>query len=238
MKLLHFVTYGLLAALTLVVFGLIVLDRTDIVARNWNPLATLDVNADVTPITQIQMHRALAQKDTCVAAMANAGVDVKSLPDFVDPQDKRCGISDRVELHDLGAVKFKPLELNCAAALRLVMWSAHEARPVAREILGSDIARVEHFGSYNCREMRTTNGSTGKMSKHATARAVDVAGFVLNDGRNISLKGDWKNGDRGRFLRRVHDRGCEWFGVVLGPDYNALHADHFHMDTGTWPVCK
>ncbi|WP_208534621.1 extensin family protein, partial [Pseudomonas aeruginosa] len=25
---------------------------------------------------------------------------------------------------------------------------------------------------------------------------------------------------------------------VLGPDYNAAHRDHFHLDMGLWKVCR
>ena len=32
------------------------------------------------------------------------------------------------------------------------------------------------------------------------------------------------------FLHRVHDDACEIFGTVLGPDANAAHHDHFHLD--------
>ena len=238
MKFLHFVTFAFLTILTLSILSILLLARTDVVASNWNPLAKLDINADITPVTSVQFRRALANKDACVEALSDAGVDARPLEDFVEQSDPRCGIADRVALHDLGAVKIKAIELNCSAALRLVMWSAHEARPLAREILGHDITRMEHYGSYNCREMRTASGSSGRMSKHATARAVDISGFVLEDGTKISLKNDWSNGDIGVFLKRAHAKACDWFGVVLGPDYNALHADHFHMDTGAWRVCR
>jgi hypothetical protein len=26
--------------------------------------------------------------------------------------------------------------------------------------------------------------------------------------------------------------------VVLGPDYNAAHRNHFHLDMGPWWVCR
>ena len=32
------------------------------------------------------------------------------------------------------------------------------------------------------------------------------------------------------FLREVHKKGCEVFGTVLGPEANAAHRDHFHLD--------
>jgi hypothetical protein len=32
------------------------------------------------------------------------------------------------------------------------------------------------------------------------------------------------------FLRRLHRSACEVFGTVLGPEANAAHRDHFHLD--------
>ena len=32
------------------------------------------------------------------------------------------------------------------------------------------------------------------------------------------------------FLRRVHAAGCKTFGTILGPEANAAHRNHFHLD--------
>ena len=40
------------------------------------------------------------------------------------------------------------------------------------------------------------------------------------------------------FLREVNDGACRFFNAVLGPDYNAAHRDHFHLDMGRWRVCR
>ncbi|MFC7552495.1 extensin family protein [Pseudoroseomonas wenyumeiae] len=40
------------------------------------------------------------------------------------------------------------------------------------------------------------------------------------------------------FLRDVRDGACRFFGAVLGPDYNAAHRDHFHMEAGRWQRCS
>ncbi len=77
------------------------------------------------------------------------------------------------------------------------------------------------------------------MSQHATANAIDVSGFTLNDGRKISLKADWTGDDaKAKFLRAARDGLCDWFNTVLSPDYNALHADHFHADMGPYLTCR
>jgi hypothetical protein len=62
---------------------------------------------------------------------------------------------------------------------------------------------------------------------------VDVAAFVLSDGRRISVEQGWRGDDRTRrFLQLIHDSACKRFNTVLSPDYNAAHANHLHFDMG------
>ena len=71
------------------------------------------------------------------------------------------------------------------------------------------------------------------------ANALDLVGFRLRDGRRISVLHDWSGeGDNARFLRLVQDAACERFNITLGPDYNAAHRDHFHLDMGMWRMCR
>ena len=111
----------------------------------------------------------------------------------------------------------------------LEAWRTKSVEPAAIEIFGSGLERIEHLGAYSCR--RTYGSEDGPWSEHATANAIDIAAFVLEDGRRISLASGWDGvGDEARFLRKVHDAACDWFATVLSPDYNAAHADHFHLD--------
>jgi hypothetical protein len=83
------------------------------------------------------------------------------------------------------------------------------------------------------------HATAGRRSQHATANAIDIAGFVLRDGREVRLAQDWTGtGFEAAFLRAVRDGACRWFRGVLGPDYNAAHHDHFHFDMGPWRVCR
>ena len=107
----------------------------------------------------------------------------------------------------------------------------------ARDLLGSGLARVHHAGTYSCRRMY--NRPSGRMSQHAYANAWDVTGFQLEDGRVISVEKHWRaGGPLQDFLRAVRDDACSVFRVVLGPDYNAQHNDHFHVDMGYGLRCK
>ena len=93
---------------------------------------------------------------------------------------------------------------------------------------GRVTARIETFGSYSCRDV----AGSGRRSAHATAAAIDVSGFVLADGRRISVEEDWNGGDAQEraFLRTVHRSACKRFDTVLGPDYNSAHENHLHVE--------
>ena len=126
---------------------------------------------------------------------------------------------------------------SCPLAAAWALFEAHALRPAARAHLGQPVARVIHFGTYACRNIN--HRPFGRRSRHATADAIDVSGFVLRDGREISLARDWNGGSReARFLRAVRDGACRFFDAVLSPDYNAQHRDHFHFDLGGFRACR
>jgi hypothetical protein len=39
--------------------------------------------------------------------------------------------------------------------------------------------------------------------------------------------------EKSAFLHEAHDSACKIFGTVLGPDANAAHHGHFHLDMKT-----
>ena len=129
-------------------------------------------------------------------------------------------------------------------AVSLAMWERHALQPAAEAMLDDRVVAVEHFGSYACRDIG--GGARGQeggehRSEHATANALDVAAFVLADGRTVSVARDWQrpaDDPRRRFLQAVHDGACGVWNVVLGPDYNAAHRDHFHLDLGRFRACR
>ncbi|MEM6267028.1 MAG: extensin family protein [Pseudomonadota bacterium] len=126
--------------------------------------------------------------------------------------------------------------LKCSVAQTFSGWARFGVDRAARQILGSPIARIETMGSYACRNV----AGTSRRSAHARAAAIDVSGFVLEDGRRIVLKSDWNGGTAAEreFLRVVHRSACKRFGTVLGPDYNRAHADHFHLEGSGGKFCR
>ncbi len=126
------------------------------------------------------------------------------------------------------------------------------ADAIARDVLKSPLKRLITGPGYECR--RRNRAETGKLSEHAFANALDIAGFELADGRTISVEKDWPRltpdemakpveerraslaaravSNEAKFLAAVHAAACARFTTVLGPDANAAHAGHFHFDLG------
>ncbi|MFK4870735.1 extensin family protein [Novosphingobium sp. ZW T3_23] len=126
--------------------------------------------------------------------------------------------------------------VTCTTATPFAAWARYGVDRAAQQILGSRLLSIETYGSYSCRNV----AGTARRSGHATANAIDVSGFVLADGRRISVLGDWSNGSPAerRFLRVVHDSACKRFGTTLGPDYNEAHRNHFHLEADGASFCR
>ena len=205
--------------------------------KAWNPAEPFRVTDDLTPLTPWKLRIALRSGPACLTALASERV--ASRPAFVDDTLPGCGISAPVEIRALGDAAFTPVETSCAVALRLAMWERHALQPSAAQILGADVTEILHFQSYSCRPIRTMAGPSGRLSTHATGDAIDVSGFRLSDGRTLRLTADWDgDGPEAMFLRAARDGACRWFGTTLGPDYNALHADHFHLQARGRGLCR
>ncbi len=202
----------------------------------WNPMAPLSVNDPVTPLTHWKLSRALAAPEVCLQALMTGAV-AQPLPDLVE--NAQCGIADQVLLSGVSGARLDPLNTRCQTALRMAMWLQHGVHPAAEHHFGQRIARVNHISSYSCRPIRTPRGTGARMSTHARAEAVDIAGFVLADGTRISLLESWgEDGSAGAFLADVRNAACTWFRLTLGPSFNRLHADHFHLQHRGSGLCR
>lgn len=196
----------------------------------WTPL---DADAPVGWATRAKLARLGADPAACRAWLAREGVAFTPVPDRVTAPG--CGFTGAVRLSDPG-IRLRPgdLTLTCPVAAALTIWVRQAVQPAAARQLGSEVVALVNYGSYSCRSI----AGTDRPSEHATANAIDIAGFRTRDGREIALARDWARPDaRGAFLRDAAQGACAVFGTVLGPGYNAAHADHLHLDMGNWNFC-
>jgi len=135
----------------------------------------------------------------------------------------------RMTLANMGPV-------TCTMADDFAGWARYGVNRAAVQILGAEVVRIETFGSYSCRNVAGSNRRSG----HATANAIDVSAFVLADGRRVSVLDDWDGGTSAerKFLRTVHQSACKRFGTTLGPQYNAAHRNHFHLEADAARFCR
>lgn len=208
------------------------LERTRPQDLPWTPL---DLDAPVGLATGFKLQRLKRNPAACYAALQRADVRFEAM---AERRDGECGYIDAVVL-ERSHLRYTPtpVRLSCPLAAALTVWERRVVAPQARRLLGTEPTGIRHFGTYSCR--RLYGRQAGPWSEHATANAIDIAGFTMPDGRTISVLRDWDRPDEtGAFLRAVHDGGCKLFGSVLGPAYNAAHRDHFHIDMKGWRSCR
>jgi hypothetical protein len=210
----------------------LVLGALLLAAKGWldshpqhNPWAPLDLRDPPGWATARKIAALRTDGPACRAVLDRSEVTYTAL----EPAGEgACARPDRLIGDSLPLAPRRP-PTTCAVSAALSRWVETDVRPAARDMLGAPLARIEHFGAYSCR--RLYGRGTGAWSEHATGNAIDIAAFVLDDGRRVSVLGDWTGSDpEAAFLRRVRDRACDAFGTVLSPDYNAAHRDHLHLD--------
>ena len=172
----------------------------------------------------------------CHADLQREGVEFRILPDR--SFGGGCSSMGSVQLLDIGTPVTNLGAMTCPLARQFARWSREAVQPAARAWLGSSIVRIESFGTYSCRPVNSQSGA--KLSEHGRSNAVDIAVFVLADGRRIDVLGGWNSEDENvrRFLRTVHQAGCRRFQIGLGPDSDNFHRNHFHFDMGRGPYCR
>ncbi len=201
----------------------------------WNPWAPLDVRAMPNLLTRYKLARLQDDPALCDQVLATSGLRVSRQAD--SPADAACPLRNTLRVQGADVGLSSSFLASCPLAVAFALFERHSLQPVAQVVFGQAVTRVDHLGSFACRNVY--NRAEGRLSQHATANALDIAGFRLADGRSISVLKDWPGeGERGQFLRQVRDAACKDFNVVLSPDYNAAHHNHFHLDMGRWGVCR
>ena len=199
-----------------------------------NPFAPLRVEAPLNLLTRAKLWRVAWNDELCRSVLQSAGLRYEAIEDH--ETGVGCGFHNAVTIERMTQAGAEPFSLSCRSAVALALWERHVLQPAARAYFGEPVATLEHFGSYSCRNVY--GRQSGRRSLHATADAIDVAGFVLASGHRIRIVNDWSGDDReSRFLHDLHDGACRVFDAVLGPEHNEAHRDHFHLDRGSYRVC-
>lgn len=210
------------------------------VPPEWSPWAPVALDHRMTPVTRWKLNGLRDNQDQCIDVLATAPdewLDHLPLEDYTPVES--CPLTNVVRVTRTSAELSSTFTATCPLVAAWVMFEQQQLQPLAREHLGSPVVKLDHYGTFSCRNIY--NRKNARRSEHATASAIDIAGFRLADGRRISVLDDWNNEQepaRSEFLKAVHSASCGYFGTVLGPDYNQPHENHFHLEAGRFGVCR
>jgi hypothetical protein len=217
--------------------GTAALFRQGLLAPYFNPFGSIDLGRPQAWLIDWRLAALKYDSAQCRRSLVAPHIEAQTIADR--PLRDGCGWINAVRVSTAGGVQAGFDPLTCEAAAALALWLEHEVQPLARELLGQRVTSIRNFGSYSCRNIVGNPMWKALRSQHATANALDIAGFTLANGRSITVLGSWSgDGPEARFLKAVHARACRYFRVAIGPDYNAAHRDHFHFDRGPFTRCK
>lgn len=204
----------------------------------YNPFAPLSIDDPPTLVTRYKLRQMVNQPQACLALL-NQAADRGQLSFRVQsniPGD--CPLTNVVRVQNFGDVQLSSSFLaSCPLALSSTMFIHHTAVPQAQLLVGSKLKRINHLGSYACRNIYNRPGA--RLSEHASADALDISGFGFANQQQITVLKGWRSEGKGQdYLHAVFESGCPYFGNALGPEYNAAHADHFHFGMRGYGLCR
>lgn len=180
-----------------------------------------------SPFSGQSMQLPAAEAD-CRRQLRRLGVTFSDIAPIND--GGACHIDWPVRVSGLpGRIEMKPAAtLTCDMALAFAQWTRKELTPSARWRYLSGVKTIHQGSSYSCRNIRRSGGVA---SEHSKGNALDVMRIELRNGKDIDVRRPgWFAFREKALLKNVRAGGCQYFTTVLGPGYDADHADHFHFD--------
>lgn len=207
------------------------------------PEPALDPGFDVTGIDEYNLPP--APQPGCEDELTAAGATFKTSPlkqHWNGSHDFICG-AKQVVLYQKSPTKIRyssSPRVTCAVARALLRFEAI-AQEEAERLFSRPIVSIEQMGTYNCRQIAAY---AGWVSQHSFAHAIDIKRFKLKGGREISVQKHYGRGPEvpaskeGQFLRAVARRVVAEavFTVVLTPNFDRAHHNHFHLDLASYTV--
>jgi len=207
------------------------------VSQSWSPFPPISLETPGQWFTDPRLAALRFDRALCRSVLRSPHIEATAIPD--EPIRDRCGWSNAVRISSAGGTRIGIDKLTCETAAALALWIEYDVQPAAVAAFGKRVASVQNFGTYSCRTIIGNPMWKNVPSQHATANAIDISGFALEDGTQINVKRDWRRGGKeGDFLRSIHQSACRLFRVALSPDFNEAHHDHFHFDRGFLVRCK
>ncbi len=223
--------------MAVLVVALFMVMRQGLIPAYLSPLPAIDLS--VPNAWLVDWRIAELRQDRALCTRVLKAPMIVAAPVANNPIKDGCGWENAVRISSAGGAALSVGTVSCEVAAGIAMWLAHEVQPRAVAMLGARVTSVQHMGTYSCRNVLGRKFRFASRSQHATANALDVSGFTLANGRQVTVARHWSGtGAEARFLHEIHARACRYFRVAIGPEYNDLHRDHFHYDRGLFSRCK
>lgn len=224
----------ILFLLALIAGGVAVYESWIRIPPNFLPWSEVALDARPGWFANVQLNSLSTDGAACRAALGRSTMKFSVMADRAVGAD--CGFTDVVRANAT-PIAFSPRPVATCSLTAGLYWWQRRLNEIAAVELKTSVVRIDQLGTYACRNINSA--AEGKRSQHATANAIDIAAFHTADGRVISVLKDYgKPTPEGRFLEAAQAEACTLFNIVLGPKYNSLHANHFHLDMGGFQMCR
>ncbi|MFN3276976.1 MAG: extensin family protein [Paracoccus hibiscisoli] len=187
-----------------------------------------------------------AQFDACRLALSVMGARFRPVAPVTDPEMRDCGIARPLQLEAILpgiALTGEPV-MRCDTALSLALWTRDFLQPAAALLPDApQLTGLQTGPAYSCRDRVGTGEAEPKPSEHGYGNAIDVMGFVFDQGDPAPILPRQGDGDAAEsFQKAAQGTACLLFTTMLGPGSNAAHDDHLHLDiaarNGGWRLCE
>ena len=119
----------------------------------------------------------------CREKLTEAGVEFTVLG--ADGAETRCPLEETLSLErSLTPLNAAPLRMTCHQMAAFHIWERNVLRPQAEKLFDSPLRQIQTYGSFSCRNI----AGTRTRSQHSYANAIDISGFILEDGTQISVR--------------------------------------------------
>lgn len=202
---------------------------------HYNPFTPLTLDDPPGKITQFKLRRLTPEACESLLTEANQRALIRTQP--VADSAGACPLSNVVRVSNFGPVSLNSSFLaSCPLALSSALFVSQQARPLTKSWMGSELTRIDHLGSYACRNIY--GRPDARRSEHATAEALDISAFRLANGERITILRGWPSARTQPWLQALLAASCGYYGNGLGPEYNAAHANHFHLGMRGFGLCR
>ena len=116
----------------------------------WNPWAPLDVKATPNLLTRYKLMRLRDDPPLCDQALSSSGLSVTHL---ADSPDAKCPLTNTLRVQGGDVALSSSFLASCRLAVSFALFERHALQPAAQAAYGQAVTRVDHLGSFACRNV-------------------------------------------------------------------------------------